>query len=76
MPAETLTRPVSALEARVAALPREALIRGVLTLAWYANAENAEDEMDGDAFIPGTSSLADDGGARARRVLKEIGVRK
>ena len=73
---ETLTKPVSALEARVATLSREDLIRGVLTLAWYANAENCELEEDGYVPVQGSSSICRDNGKRARDLLKELGVKR
>lgn len=56
-------------------LSKEQVRELIEMLRYYADSDNYEDEMDGDAFIPGTSSIVDDGGMRARRALKEMGLR-
>jgi len=50
----------------------ERLELAIKALKFYANPDNAEDEMDGYAFVSGTSPLVEDGGRRARKALKEL----
>jgi hypothetical protein len=52
------------------AIPEEVRIRIEPVLRFYARASNYEDEMQGEAFIPDSNSVAEDNGAKARAALK------